>query len=107
MFSKSRIEEIVRKNIEKNERLGNLTDGGFSAHAIYNLGKINDPKKIKIANKDCWEIIYEYSILVTEVRSLEENNSREYDYRKKICVDKDGNVISEDEKELLADITWD
>jgi hypothetical protein len=107
MFSKSRVEEIVRKNIEKNERLGNLMDGGFSAQALYKLGKINDPRKIKINDKDCWEIVYEYSILVMEIISLEEHNSREYDYRKKIRVDKDGDVISEDEKELLADISWD
>jgi hypothetical protein len=107
MFSKLRVEEIVRKNIEKNERLGNLTDGGFSAQVLYKLGKINDPKKIKVENKDCWEIVYEYSILVMEMISLEENKSREYNYRKKTRVDKDGDVISEDEKEILADISWD
>jgi hypothetical protein len=107
MFSKSRVEEIVRKNIEKNDRLGNLTDGSFSAQVLYNLGKINDPRKIKVDNKECWEIVYEYSIIVMEMISLEEYNSREYDYRKKVLVDKDSDVIFEEEKELLIDIIWD
>jgi len=107
MFSESRVERIVRKNIEKNERLGTLTEGGFSAHASYNLDQVSDPRKIEVDNKDCWEIDYEYSILMTEFISLEENNSREYHYQKKIHVDKEGNVISEGEKELLSDFTWD
>ena len=107
MFSRSKVEKIAKKNIEKNERLGNLRDGGISADASYNLDQISDPRKIKVDNKDCWEIDYEYSVLVTEFISLEEINSREYHYQKKIRIDKEGNVISEDEKELLADFTWD
>ena len=107
MFSKSKVEEIARKNIEKNERLGKLMDGGFLAHAICNLDKISEPRKIKVENKDCWEIVYEYTILMTEFIAIEEINSREYHYQKKIRIDKEGNVISEDEKELLADFTWD
>ena len=107
MFSDSKVEKIVRNNIKKNERLGKLTDGGFLAHAIYNLDQVSDPRKIMGENKDCWEIIYEYSILMTEFVPIEENNYREYHYQKKIRVYKEGNVISEDEKELLADFTWD
>ena len=107
MSLKSRVEEIVRKNIEKNEHLGKLVDGGFSAYASYNLDQVSDPRKIKVNNKDCWEIMYEYSVLMTEFIALEENNSREYHYQKKIRIDKEGNVISEDEKELIADFTWD
>lgn len=107
MFSQAQVEKIVRKNIEKNERLGNFTDGGVSAYASYNLDQVSDPRKIKIDNKDCWEIDYEYSILMTEFTYIEENNSREYHYQKKIRVDKKGNVVFEDEKEVIADFTWD
>ena len=80
---------------------------------IFNINKINKPKKVQINNEECWEIIYKYSIFVEKAFSQyindsfhSNNSSREYEYKKTIYVNDNGRIINELKKELERDITW-
>ena len=91
MLSDKEIKEIIRKEIEAGNKLGELHGGsGHLGFASYEIKDFNS----KILDTGNTEIDYSYIIYVeTEFTYYPDNPPKEYHYEDKIIVDKDKNLL--------------
>ena len=97
MIPKSKIEKIVTRVINRDEKLGHGVGGsGHSSHTSFVINTLGNPVKRKYKKKVAWEISYTYTVLVeTEFTYYPDNPPHEYSYKKSIIVDQNGRVLQE------------
>ena len=95
MFTKKEVEEIIKKKIESDEKLGEQSGG--SGHLCYVSYRLKDFLSKDLPDNQV-QIHYKYSIFVeTEFTYEPDNPAYEYKHSKIIVVDKNKNIFSEEE----------
>ena len=92
MFTEKEIEEIIKRKIEADEKLGEQSGG--SDHLSYTSYSINEIKTERLSDNEI-EVRYNYTIFVeTEFTVYPDNPPMEYSKTGLIIIDKDKNVVS-------------
>ncbi|MFC2084224.1 hypothetical protein ACFLS9_04130 [Bacteroidota bacterium] len=91
MLPKDRVEKIVKKVIEKEEKLGEQSGGsGHLGYIDYKIDKISDPRKVE----EGWVIDFDYTTIITTEFTIEPDNPPyQYHHSKSILLDKNGKLI--------------
>lgn len=99
-FDRDEIRNIVWKQIEKDESLGEQVGGsGHLGHVDCIIDGVDEPRKVP----EGWEITYRYTVSVTtEFTIYPDNPPRENGYEKTIVVDERGDLIKKLRSEIIS-----
>ena len=95
MFTDAQLQEIVKNQIEKDEKLGDQAGGsGHLGFVSYRIKKISDPEESQVEKGRTWKISYEYvTIVETEFTYYPDNPPYESLHEKTIILDDSGTII--------------